>query len=145
MQIRPAILPQDLTDSIALDRRMSDAGDRAAYLADIADRGGLVVARTEKGQLAAFSCLDQRYFFGKPFLSLLMVCPDARRQGLATALMARAARTAPQVWTSTNVSNDAMRAVLAKAGWTFCGQVDGLDPGDPELFFRSDGSGSKGP
>ena len=42
-----------------------------------------------------------------------------------------------EIWTSTNRSNLAMRALLAKLEWKFCGDLNGLDEGDPEMFFKS--------
>jgi hypothetical protein len=40
-----------------------------------------------------------------------------------------------RLFTSTNRSNELMRKLLGKAGFTFCGEIDALDEGDPELFF----------
>ncbi|MET8703503.1 hypothetical protein ABZW10_32305 [Kitasatospora sp. NPDC004723] len=37
---------------------------------------------------------------------------------------------------STNVSNQPVQRLLHQAGWHPVGLVDGLDEGDPELFFR---------
>jgi hypothetical protein len=39
------------------------------------------------------------------------------------------------MFTSTNASNVAMRSLLEAEGWSFSGQLDGLDEGDPELVF----------
>lgn len=50
----------------------------------------------------------------------------------------RAALTAAgtkQVFTSTNASNQPMRSLLLAEGWSFSGELDGLDEGDPELVF----------
>ena len=40
-----------------------------------------------------------------------------------------------RLFTSTNESNLAMRALLEKLRYTRSGVVDDLDPGDPELIF----------
>ncbi len=40
-----------------------------------------------------------------------------------------------RVFSSTNVSNVAMQAVFDRYGWRRCGQIDELDPGDPELVY----------
>jgi len=37
--------------------------------------------------------------------------------------------------TSTNLSNQPMKRLLARLGWRSVGVVCGLDEGDPELFF----------
>jgi hypothetical protein len=42
-----------------------------------------------------------------------------------------------QVFTSTNASNQPMRSLLQAEGWSFSGELDGLDEGDPELVFYS--------
>ncbi len=109
--------------------------DRAAYITLIAEQGGLSVAML-KGEVKAFSCLDHHYFFEKPFLSLLIVAPDVRRLGLGAALLSHGTEEFPEVWTSTNRSNAPMRALLEKDGWEFCGEVTGLDEGDPERFYK---------
>jgi hypothetical protein len=46
------------------------------------------------------------------------------------------------VFTSTNRSNTPMRTLLDRDGWSFSGELSGLDDGDPELVFwrRSDPS-----
>jgi RimJ/RimL family protein N-acetyltransferase len=40
-----------------------------------------------------------------------------------------------KVFTSTNRSNTPMQRALAKANFTFAGEINGLDEGDPELFY----------
>ena len=41
-----------------------------------------------------------------------------------------------ELWTSTNLSNAAMIALLQGRGYRAMGQIDGLDAGDPEVIFR---------
>jgi GNAT superfamily N-acetyltransferase len=81
--------------------------------------------------------IKRQHFFGRDFVELVAVAPDARRAGVASALMHTAAEAAEgeQLFTSTNESNAPMRALLAKLGYLQAGQVDHLDPGDPELIF----------
>ena len=69
----------------------------------------------------------------------MMVAPARRRTGLGRTLLQAAAGWGGtrEVWTSTNRSNAAMRALLAAEGWDYCGELVGLDEGDPELFFRT--------
>ncbi|MEM1286541.1 MAG: GNAT family N-acetyltransferase [Pseudomonadota bacterium] len=119
-----------------MDALVIGSKDRADYIRSVADRGGLSVAIMQD-QVQAFCCLDHAYFFEKPFISLLIVKPDMRRRGLGSSLLSYAGGTFPEVWTSTNRSNAAMRALLDKAGWQYCGELDGLDEGDPELFFKN--------
>jgi L-asparagine transporter-like permease len=41
----------------------------------------------------------------------------------------------PKLFTSTNVSNLPMQALLATSGFVLSGIVHNLDPGDPELVY----------
>ncbi|TQV77871.1 GNAT family N-acetyltransferase [Denitrobaculum tricleocarpae] len=135
MEIRTASSHDEIVGAIALDEVQIDSKDRAGYIMSVAESGGLSVAVSEMGVLA-FCCLDHRYFLGKPFISLLIVSPGARRQGLGTALLSLHVSALSEVWTSTNRSNLEMRALLQKADFRYCGELDGLDQGDPEQFFK---------
>ncbi|MEL6296680.1 MAG: GNAT family protein [Pseudomonadota bacterium] len=136
MEIRTARAPGDIAKAVAIDKAHIGTNERSDYITSVAERGGLSIVVTEGG-VQAFSCLDHGYFFGKPFISLLIVAPVASRQGFGTELLLHSSDTFPEVWTSTNRSNEPMRRLLSKAGWRYCGEVSGLDEGDPEHFFRS--------
>jgi ribosomal protein S18 acetylase RimI-like enzyme len=84
--------------------------------------------------------LRKRGFFGRDFIELLAVKSSERRQGLGSALVADALQHpgTNRVFTSTNRSNQAMRKLLEDAAWSFSGQLDGIDQGDPELIFWHD-------
>ena len=75
-------------------------------------------------------------FFGRNFIELLVVPDSARRRGIGRSLLRAVAKSSTrEVWTSTNESNLAMRALLVSEGWHFGGTLHGLDGDDPELFF----------
>jgi GNAT superfamily N-acetyltransferase len=76
-------------------------------------------------------------FFQQDFVSLLSVHPEHRRHGVATALMKaiEAKCRGGKLFTSTNLSNLPMQALLGKIGYQLCGVVQNLDEGDPELIF----------
>ncbi|HEY6235438.1 MAG TPA: GNAT family N-acetyltransferase, partial [Candidatus Elarobacter sp.] len=76
-------------------------------------------------------------FFGHTFLAYLAVQPQYRRNQLAGMLLRTTEQCAvtDRVFSSTNVSNAAMQAVFDRYGWQRCGQIDELDPGDPELVY----------
>jgi GNAT superfamily N-acetyltransferase len=97
---------------------------------------GLSWGAFDNGQLLGFAVVT-RHFFNFPFVDLLLVAEAQRRQGVGRALMDHCEQIhdADRIFTSTNESNGPMRALMAGAGWRPCGQVDALDPGDPELFF----------
>ncbi|MEM9682168.1 MAG: GNAT family N-acetyltransferase [Pseudomonadota bacterium] len=136
MEIRKATTPSEVAHAIAIDQAVLGSNDRADYITLVSEKSGLSVAALH-GNVRAFCCLDHGYFFGKPFISLLVVSPDARRLGLGTGLLSHNASAHPEVWTSTNRSNSAMRKLLDKAGWQYCGELCGLDDGDPERFYRT--------
>jgi len=135
LDIRKAITPDEIARAVTIDEALG-LNDRADYITSVAESGGLSVAALG-GDVQAFCCLDHGYFFGKPFISLLIVSPDARRRGLGAGLLSHASSAYPEVWTSTNQSNAAMRKLLDKAGWRYCGELSGLDEGDPERFYRT--------
>src|SRR5262249_33672873 len=82
------------------------------------------------------------WFFGHPFLELLVVRESSRRRGVGRALVrAVEARFAgAKLFTSTNQSNAPMQRLLASLGYTPSGVIHNLDPGDPELVFVRLGS-----
>ena len=136
LEIRKAVTPDEIARAVKIDGAVLGSNDRADYIRSVAEKGGLSVAAL-RGDVQAFCCLDHHYFFGKPFMSLLIVSPEARQLGLGTGLLLHHASAYPEVWTSTNQSNAAMRTLLDKAGWRYCGELSGLDEGDPERFYRT--------
>jgi len=76
-------------------------------------------------------------FFGHTFVNVLAIEAEHRRHGYAGMLLEFAERDAltDRVFTSTNRSNVPMHTLLAHYGWTRCGEVDHIDPGDPEIVY----------
>lgn len=128
---------KEITAALRIDASLTSTDTRARYIAAVAARGGLRLIE-DQAQVVGFCCLDDRYFFEKLFISLLVVDAGARRRGIGKELLEAAALEHSEVWTSTNRSNIAMRGLLAKIGWTFCGEIAGLDAGDPELLFKKE-------
>jgi ribosomal protein S18 acetylase RimI-like enzyme len=135
MQVRTGQTEEEITAAIRIDAGLASTDTRALYIAAVAERGGLRLIE-DQGYILGFCCLDDRYFFEKVFISLLIVDPGVRRRGIGQALLEAAALEHEEVWTSTNQSNMAMRGLLTKTGWMFCGGISGLDAGDPEVFFK---------
>lgn len=135
MQVRTGTTEDDIAVAIQIDLSVTGTHERASYIEAVAERGGLRLA-LDQGRIVGFCCLDDHYFFEKAFVSLLIVDQGSRRRGVGQALLEATASERPETWTSTNRSNAEMRGLLAKTGWTFCGEVEGLDAGDPELFFK---------
>jgi GNAT superfamily N-acetyltransferase len=88
------------------------------------------------GRVVGYGVLT-RNFFARDFVELLFVAEDARRSGAGSAILAGIERAvhADRLFTSTNQSNAAMRALLATRGYAESGRIENLDPGDPELVF----------
>ena len=76
-------------------------------------------------------------FFDNAFIELLMVAEKYRHCGIGHALLNYLFTECKtqKLFTSTNKSNKPMRKLLGKAGFTYCGEIDALDEGDPEMFF----------
>jgi len=76
-------------------------------------------------------------FFGRWFVHSLYVAATDRRRGVATRLLDSVSKSAQgiRVFTSTNLSNAPMHALLTKDHWSFAGVVGGLDEADPEVFY----------
>lgn len=135
MWTRPAT--NDDSEAIAsVDVAAGADEDRRTLISNgIAHQGCWIAGRDDLA--LGYLVLSRRHFFGRDFVSLLAVQADARRQGLASALVetAETSATTRQLFTSTNRSNRPMRALLEKRGYAEAGVIDHLDPGDPELVF----------
>jgi len=135
MQIRTSRTTDDVAAAVKIDQIATSSHTRAQYIAAVAERGVLNLAY-EQGQVVGFCCLDESYFFERAFVSLLIVDQDFRRRGIGQRLIQDVAIGHTEIWTSTNRSNVKMRGLLSKLNWHFCGELVGLDVGDPELYFK---------
>jgi len=117
--------------------RNAEAGLASDLLA-AAESGWLRVAiRDDK--VLGHTIVRPRAFFGFDFIDLVYVAESARRAGVGRLLVATIRDQAPaRVWTSTNLSNAPMHSLLRTDGWHTAGMLDGLDDGDPEVFYFSD-------
>ncbi|MGA0601647.1 GNAT family N-acetyltransferase [Caulobacter sp. KR2-114] len=125
----------DLARLTGVDPRLDTEPGRAAHLAPLLDLGLSWVAEAQDRPLGYVVASTR--FFDRPFVDLVVVAQDARRLGVGTALMAACEdqHDDDRLFTSTNESNQPMRALLAKAGYRVSGVIENLDPGDPELVF----------
>lgn len=137
-EIRRAVA-DDADGILRTDHRAAHGDqDRAAFLRCSLDLGECLVY-LDHGAVAGFAIVRPAHFFGRDFIELLVVDPGRRRAGIGRNLLraALAAAGTEQVFTSTNTSNQPMRALLQAEGWSFSGELDGLDERDPELVFYS--------
>ena len=93
------------------------------------------VAETD-GRVVAYGVLT-KHFFGHPFIEMVMVSTDFRRQGLGAAIISyfQSIITGSKLFSSTNLSNRPMLELFAEMGFEPSGYVDNLDDGDPEIIF----------
>lgn len=91
----------------------------------------------ENGSLIGCGVLTQD-FFERGFVKFLYVAEGHRRRGIGCKLLGalEARCTTAAIFASTNSSNLPMQKLLAKSGYRPSGAVEGLDPDDPELFYR---------
>jgi ribosomal protein S18 acetylase RimI-like enzyme len=101
------------------------------------DEGEVVVVHSADDHIVYAYAWIYEGFFGHTFLAYLAVQPQYRRNRLAGMLLEAAEQrgVTDRVFSSTNESNAAMQAVFDRYGWRRCGQIDELDPGDPELVY----------
>ncbi len=131
--------PDDELDDLAAQGGIPGVdSDHARELVHAAaEAGDCLVHVAANGDLDGFVVTRARSFFGRDFISLLAVAASHRRSGIGSALLSAAAHraTTDVIFTSTNESNLAMQALLARDSWTYSGTLTGLDEGDPELVF----------
>jgi GNAT superfamily N-acetyltransferase len=129
----------DIEQLLALDHKAA-GGDlqRASDLHRHVDAGHCHVS-VDHGRVEGYVVVTPCNFFGRDFVDLLLVAPSARRSGIGTRLLraALALEGTRQVFTSTNRSNAPMRELLRQEGWRPSGELEGLDEGDPEVFYFS--------
>ena len=88
------------------------------------------------GELVGYGVLTYT-FYGHRFVEMLYVHPGRRRQGAGAALLAylESLCRGEKLFTSTNLSNLPMQALLNRLGYTLSGVIHNLDEGDPELVY----------
>ncbi|MBS0412587.1 MAG: GNAT family N-acetyltransferase [Proteobacteria bacterium] len=126
----------DLPALARVDPLLDTQAGRADHIGDLLDLGLSWLAEDAGGNPLGY-VVASTHFFARPFVDLLVVDENQRRRGVGTALMAQceAAHDDDRLFTSTNESNQPMRALLAQAGYQVSGVIENLDPGDPELVF----------
>ena len=135
---------QEVESIWALDGMVLGNRSREDFIANAVRAGQCSLARTGD-MLAGFSVLEQS-FYGQGFMSLLIVHPDHRRRGVATALIQRVESICPtrKLFTSTNESNLTAQRTFEALGFVRSGYIENLDEDDPEIvYFKHLGTGLK--
>jgi ribosomal protein S18 acetylase RimI-like enzyme len=137
MHIRPATLG-DHAALCSIDSVVLHGGTARRHEIETWLHVGTCKLMESNGQVAAYGVLTN-HFFGSPFIEMLMVGSQFRRHGFGIALIShlRAACSGSKLFSSTNMSNVPMQALLIKAGFRPSGYIDNLDENDPEIVFYS--------
>jgi len=108
-------------------------GSRNEFVERAIRRGGACVLEQE-GNVIGFAVLEYT-FFEHGFISSVYVTPAARRTGAGEMLLQYLVTICqtPKLFSSTNQSNHAMRALFAKVGFEESGMIHNLDSDDPEI------------
>ena len=124
----------DLPRVLAIDARASDP-DRRQRVTDALARGECWLAESD-GEVLAYAVVNT-CFYENPFVWLVIVAERFRRRGVGSALMRDTLDRFPdrKVFTSTNESNRASRAMMDSLGFERAGQIEQLDEGDLELVY----------
>lgn len=132
--IRPAT-QSDTEPLCSFDHVARHDNGRRAFIRHSVANGTCFVCVTDE-QVVGYGVLEYS-FYGNGFVSMLMVHPDHRHRGAGTQLIRHfesICQTA-KLFTSTNLSNLPMQALLAKLEYRLSGVVHNLDEGDPELVY----------
>lgn len=125
----------DIQHLIELDTIAPFEPARAQHIRDWIEAGECYVAE-QNGEAIAYAVLSYN-FYHSGMIEMLMVGEPVRRRGCGEALIRHLigiCRT-DKLWTSTNLTNQPIQALLARMGFTLSGFITGLDENDPELVF----------
>jgi GNAT superfamily N-acetyltransferase len=125
----------DVDAIISFDPIAQQEQQRVEFIRRSIDQGVCHVALIDD-QPVAYGVLVYT-FFGNAFIDLLYVASDHRRQGVGAALMGylESISQGDKLFTSTNLSNLRMQALLQKLNYALSGVIHNLDEGDPELVY----------
>lgn len=128
--------PDDIEALCAMDHVAQAEAERGEFIRRAVENGECRVAAAEDGILLGYAVMDYS-FFTLGFVELLYIHPAQRRRGVGAALMRHLEQDchSEKLFTSTNLSNLPMQALLAQLGYRLSGVVHDLDEGDPELFY----------
>lgn len=123
----------------ALDMIAQTSDERRAQIERWVNGGTGYIAVTVEDEIAGYGVFDYS-FYENGFAVMVYVDANFRKRGIGSLLLQHfetICRT-PKLFTSTNLSNLPMQALLAKSNYALCGVIHELDENDPELvYFKS--------
>lgn len=132
--IRPAN-ESDVEALCSLDLIAGCENDRREFIRQAIVSSTCFVAVAEE-EIIGYGVLNYTFYCNGQ-IDMLYVHSDHRRCGAGEALvqhMESLCRT-PKLFTSTNLSNLPMQALLVKLGYVLSGVIQNLDEGDPEIVY----------
>ena len=134
ISIRPAV-SSDVEALCSFDLNGRQADERREFIRRAVAAGTCYAAVTEQ-EVIAYGVLNYT-FYRQGCIDMLYVAAGQRRRGAATALLEHMERQCqtPKLFTSTNLSNFPMQALLARCGYVLSGVIHNLDEGDPEVVY----------
>ncbi len=134
ISIRPAV-ESDIQTLCSLDLIAASQDKRVEFIRREVTSGNCFVAVADE-VVIGYGVLNYTFFYHGS-IDMLYVHSDFRRSGAGAALlrhMETLCKT-PKLFTSTNLSNLPMRALLAKLGYVLSGMILNLDDEDPEIVY----------
>ncbi|QNO15867.1 GNAT family N-acetyltransferase [Alkalicella caledoniensis] len=126
---------KDLDKIVEIDKSVIGHNGRKDMLKKSIESESCLISMQEN-EIAGFLTYNTN-FFGYSFIELVIVSPQERRKGHATALLQHFVKIASteKIFSSTNQSNTRMQEVFERNGFTRSGIIENLDEGDPELIY----------
>ena len=126
---------KDLEAICTLDSMVLGNPSRRDFLVNAVKANQCLVARL-RDTVVGFSILE-RSFYGQSFISLLIVHPNYRKRGVATAFIRHIESicSTEKLFTSTNKSNVVAQGVFEALGFVRSGYIENLEEGDPEIIY----------
>ena len=134
VKIRPG-QPADAEILKAVDSVAPLDATRAEFIGKWLREDKVVVAEAD-GRVVGYAVFNHA-FFHQGQAEMLMVHPEYRGRRIGEQLLKALEEMCdtPKFFVTTNLSNHRMQRLLLRMGYSACGYIDELDPGDPELVF----------
>lgn len=125
----------DLEALFSLDLIAQRENKRRDFIARSVASGDCFVAVAED-EVIGYGVLNYS-FYNNGCIEMLYVHSDHRRRGAGAALLRHLESLCEtsKLFTSTNLSNQAMQSLLAKFDYVLSGMIHNLDEGDPEIVY----------